>query len=243
MSAPELTRQSPLVTLLVGLSAGIVLLVLGMNSQAGKSPPVGGGAPSSPVSPSSPDLPGASAAPAASGSGKPPVAKTTLADTTRGTYAGRTRTGRPSIAIAVRDGKAIAYACDGHRLESWLTGTVTAGEIAMTSRKDKNAHVEGTIDGDRVVGSGVVGGQKITFTVPRAERPSGLYRFARQVQGAMIVGGWIVLADGSQVGMVNTGGASATADTLNPLTGVVTVNGTRVVAGSIDGSSGTGFGS
>jgi len=231
------------VTLLAGLSTGIVLLVLGMNFQAGKRPPIGAGASSSPVSPSSPDLPGPSAASSASTTAVPSIPETKRADTTRGTYVGHTQTGHASIAIAVRDGKAIAYACDGHRLESWLTGTVTAGEIAMTSRKDKNAHVEGTIDGDRVVGSGVVGGQKITFTVPRAERPSGLYRFARQVQGAMIVGGWIVLADGSQVGMVNTGGASATADTLNPLTGVVTVNGTRVVAGSIDGSSGTGFGS
>jgi hypothetical protein len=239
MSAPELARRSPLVVLLAGLSVGILVMVLLMNLQAGASPPIGAGASSTPVSPTSPDLPGASSP----GSAVPSIPKTKLADTTRATYAGHTRTGDASIAIAVRDGTAIAYACDGHRLESWLVGTVTAGKIAMTGKKDKNAHVQGTIDADRAVGSGVVGGRKITFRVSRAKQPSGLYRIASRVQNAMIVGGWIVLADGSQVGVVTTDGAPAITGALDPSTGAVTVNGTHVVAGPVDGSSGSGFGS
>jgi hypothetical protein len=240
MSAPEPTRQSPLVTLLAGLSVGIVLLLF-VSAQAGKNTPVG--APSSPASPSSSVPPDASSAPQTSGPTLPSESKTTLADTTRATYVGPTRTGRASIAIAVRDGKAIAYACDGHRLESWLAGTVTAGKIDMRGKKDKKAQVEGMIDGDRLVGSGVVGGREIAFVVRRVERPHGLYRFASRVENAMIVGGWIVLADGRQVGVVSTDGVPATAGTLDPSTGAVTVNGTPVVAGSVDGSSGTGFGS
>ena len=238
MSAPELTRRSPLVTLLAGLSAGIVVLLLLMSVRTGVNPPIAAGASGTPVPPASPDLPGASAA--APGSATP-VPTTRLADTTRGTYAGHTRTGRASIAIAVRDGRAIAYACDGRRLESWLAGTVTAGRIALTGKKDKNAHVEGRIDGDRMAGSGVVGGRKITFTVPRVKRPSGLYRFAGQVQNATIAGGWIVLADGRQVGIANVDGVPAPGSTLNPLTGMATVGSKPVVAESVDGSSGTGF--
>jgi hypothetical protein len=228
-----------LVTLLAGLSVGIVLLVLGMNLQAGNSPPVGAGASNSPASPSSPDSSDESTVPPRTSS----PSGTKLTDTTRGTYAGRTRTAPIAIAIAVRNGTAIAYACDGNRLESWLMGNVTAGKIALTGKKDKNAHVEATIDGDRVDGSGVVGGRKITFDVRRVERPNGLYKFASRVQNAMIVGGWIVLANGDQVGVVSTDATPAPAGTLNPSTGVVTVNGRPEVAGPVDGSSGAGFGS
>ena len=46
------------------------------------------------------------------------------------TYAGKVGGGRASIAIAVKDGKAIAYLCDGQTAEAWLQGTAPTARSA-----------------------------------------------------------------------------------------------------------------
>ncbi len=91
-------------------------------------------------------------------------------------------------------------------------------------------------------GSVAAGGHQWTFTARTVTAPSGLYRASAEVRGARIVAGWIVLADGSQVGLVDTGdpdagGTAAPAPTLDPATGTATVDGTPLNATPVNGSS------
>ena len=48
------------------------------------------------------------------------------------TYAGKVTGGKATIAIAVKDGKAVAYLCDGKKTEAWLRGTAVDGELALS---------------------------------------------------------------------------------------------------------------
>lgn len=221
--------KSPLVTLLAGLATGVVLLTLSLNATPAATPPAspGAGPATPPASPSAvPTTPRASATSA------PP-------DRTRATFAGRTQTRSASIALAIRDGRAIAYVCDGNRLEVWLMGTAAAGKLALTGKN--NARLNGTFSASVAAGSGTLAGSPISFRVRQAERPSGLYRVATTVRNAKVVGGWIVLADGTQVGVLTTDQTPAPAPSLDTSTGEATVAGTPVVAGAIDGTTGSGF--
>ncbi len=60
--------------------------------------------------------------------------------------------------------------------------------------------------------------------------PSGLYRASAQVRQAKVVGGWIVLPNGSQVGVVDVAGEPTTAPPLDTATLTTTVNDTTVTA-------------
>jgi hypothetical protein len=40
-------------------------------------------------------------------------------------YTGRSASDEVTVAIAVKDGKAVAYVCDGDNVEAWLKGTLT----------------------------------------------------------------------------------------------------------------------
>ena len=71
---------------------------------------------------------------------------------------------------------------------------------------------------------------QLAFTADKAVEPSGVYRAAAQVRGAELKGGWIVLQDGSQVGIVSRDGKPAAAPPIDPATGAVTVDGTQLTA-------------
>jgi serine/threonine-protein kinase len=59
--------------------------------------------------------------------------------------------------------------------------------------------------------------------------PQGRYRIADTVVGgAEVVGGWIVLPDGTQIGAVNVDGETKPAEELDVATGQVTVEGELV---------------
>jgi serine/threonine-protein kinase len=135
----------------------------------------------------------------------------------------------------VTDGSAVAYLCDGRQLESWLQGTVAGGRLALTG--SGGANLTGALGPAGAAGTVTAAGRTWTFEAPPATRPSGLYRIAATVNGAKVVGGWIVLADGSQVGVVSIDGTPAAAPPLDTSTGAVTVNGTQVTALPVDGTN------
>ncbi|GII80246.1 hypothetical protein Sru01_52280 [Sphaerisporangium rufum] len=141
----------------------------------------------------------------------------------RANYAGVAKGNGGLVALAIRDGRAIAYFCDG-RVESWLRGAAADGTVILNG---KGSQITATLDGTRARGSLRVGKAKWRFTAPAARKPAGLYRAAGIVRGARLVGGWIVLADGRQVGLLDVGGTPAPAPTLTPGS-PVTVDGTQV---------------
>ena len=141
------------------------------------------------------------------------------------TYAGKVDGRGASIAIAVRNGQAIAYVCDGAKLEAWLQGPAGDGQLALTGKN--GATVTGTHDGAVASGTAVDAGRTFTFRVKMVQAPNGLYRIADKVATAAVNGGWIV-ADGEQTGTLTVNGVTGAAPPLNTETGEVTINGVVV---------------
>ncbi|MFF3564121.1 hypothetical protein ACFYXS_29165 [Streptomyces sp. NPDC002574] len=218
-------RSGPLHTLLAGLA--LALIMLSLNATTGdvaSSAPSTSSAPSSGPSPS----PGVSRTPPASaaptprsspGRGAPPDAD----------YAGRTADGAASVAVALRKGKAVAYVCDGRTKEAWLRGDL-GDDGALRLTDGHGARLDGTLRGTTISGDVALTGLRQPFEARKAVKPSGLYRATASVRGAKVVGGWIVLQSGAQVGIVSRDGEPSAAPSIDTGSGAVTVDGERLTA-------------
>jgi hypothetical protein len=71
-------------------------------------------------------------------------------------FAGRSSGNEVTVAVAVKDGRAVAYVCDGKKIEAWLQGTAENGVVELTGRK--GARLSGTLTGDAVEGTVVLAG-------------------------------------------------------------------------------------
>jgi serine/threonine-protein kinase len=239
-------RNGPLITLLVGIGVAAVLFLLSMQAtrtgNAAERPPVVAGQQAS--ASLEPAVAGAvpqdaqiapapaSEAPTANAGAASKVDKQPLAQpaTPDGTWAGYLKLG--TLALSIKDGKAIAYFCDGKKAEAWLKGTVQNGRLDLTGKK--GATLAGTVDQNHAKGKVTVGGRPSSFDVDAVSKPSGLYRAAADVRGAKIVGGWIVLKDGTQVGLATVGEQVTKPSELDVTTGRATVDGTTVTAAPAD---------
>lgn len=211
-----MTRKGPLVTLLCGAALAGVLLVASINAAGGgdePDPALAGGA--SPTPPPEPE-------PAQTGTPAPAQEEEPV------TYVGYVDGGTASVAIIITGGEATAYVCDGAAAEAWLTGTAREGEL----RLDGDAgSLTASYDVDQASGETTAQGRDWTFTVESVDPPEGLYRFADTVVGgAEVDGGWIVLPDGTQIGLLTVDGETAPAPALDPATGQVEVAGQAVTA-------------
>ncbi|MEV6650727.1 hypothetical protein [Streptomyces sp. NPDC051219] len=228
-------RSGPLFTLLAGLLLGLFMLSLnattgtktssyGEGTETGASPspsaPAAAGTPSSTTPTTTPSVT-PTATPSVTPPGKPPP---------DAEYSGRTEDDTAAVAVSLRDGKAIAYFCDGRSVESWLRGDVQDdGSMRLTGRN--GATLEGTLSGGRIEGTVEISGKSRQFTAPRADKPGGsLYRATAEVGGAKLDGGWIVLPDGRQVGILKRDGDPAPAPRIDPRTGSVTIDGQQLTA-------------
>jgi hypothetical protein len=145
-------------------------------------------------------------------------------------YAGRIRDGSAVIAVAVLGGQAAAYFCDGRAVESWFRGRVEGEDISLKSRS--GATLQARLDGDHVKGAVEIKNDTLRFEINEAEKPAGLY----QARGSKTTIGWIVLEDGSQVGIQTTGADTSAAPQLNPETPQVTVDGENLNATPVNGT-------
>jgi hypothetical protein len=215
-------RSGPLFTLLAGLL--LALFMLSLNATSGTRSTSTG-------SESSGDVVSASPTPTASPpSGKPsPSPSPSKTAVPNADYAGRTDDDSSAVAVTLRDGKAVAYFCDGRDQESWLKGDVEAdGSMRLTGQ---NGNVlTGELKGKRIRGTVDMGQREYGFTADKAVKPSGLYRATATVRGAEVDGGWIVLPSGRQVGILNRAGKPGPAPRIDPETGAVTVDGQRLTA-------------
>ena len=214
-------QRSPLVTL-AAAAVGLVALLVVNSTQAPAPAPSGGVATSAPATTPTPT-------PSPSATASTPVPKPSPSKELVGVFAGRTRGREATLAIAVKGGRAAAYVCDGRSVEAWLTGTQTAGRLTLRSKAGER--LTGTLTGTTVTGTVTLHGRTLRFTIGKAGPPAGLYR-ARTSSSATI--GWIVLPDGSQVGIDNDG-TPAPAPPLDPQSGTATVDGATVTATSVTG--------
>ncbi|MFD8424624.1 hypothetical protein [Streptomyces sp. NPDC059668] len=219
-------RPGPLLTLLAGLLLAVFMLSLnattGVKNASSSRPRTSGAAPAATVTPERSTSP---SSPTPSPSASPSASPVPNAD-----YAGRTDDDSSAVAVSLRDGRAIAYFCDGHDKESWLKGAVgDDGTLRLTGKN--GAALDGTLrDGGRIRGTVDYGGRRYGFTADKAVKPSGLYRATATVRGAELDGGWIVLPGGRQVGILDRDGAPSAAPAIDPETGAVTVDGKKLTA-------------
>ncbi|MEU1477414.1 hypothetical protein [Streptomyces sp. NPDC005760] len=213
-------RSGPLLTLLAGLLVG--LFMLSLNATTGEKPTSSyvKQSPSTKASPST----------APTRTTPPPSPTPSATPVPEGVYTGRTDDDSSAVAITVRDDKAIAYICDGHNIESWLQGDVKAdGSLRLTGKG--GASLDGRVEGSKEIrGTAHVGSGGHAFTIGKSKKSSGLYRANSTVAGARIEGGWIVLPDGEQVGILKRDGKPSPAPVIDPETGAVTVDGQRLTA-------------
>ncbi|GIH08632.1 hypothetical protein Rhe02_66990 [Rhizocola hellebori] len=186
-------KRTPVLTLLAGLAVAAVLLVMSA---------IAANKPADDKVTAANELPASTAAPAPTLSPTPPP--TQAPAKVNATWAGVVDGGAATIAIAVKDGVAVAYLCDGKKIEAWLQGTAAAGKLSLTGKN--GATLTGTFGGGKATGKIVASGKSWTFTAPTAQPPGGLYRAAQFVNSANVVCGWIVLADGTQVGVCTPDG-------------------------------------
>jgi hypothetical protein len=231
-----MTHRSPLVTL-----AGLVVafaIFFGINL-ANSAPRQATGPGYSSASPSSSSLDQGSETPSSPATQSPsPSASPSETGTAepegdqfpdKVVYAGRTDDST-AVAVAVLGDRAAAYVCDGRNIESWMRGTARDGELDLRAKNGDN--LEAKLDGSTIEGTIELGDEKLDFTIDEAKRPAGLYR----ARGSAYTIGWIVLPDGTQVGIeTRDDGTSTAAPRLDPEQPDVEVNGQSVTAKPVEG--------
>jgi len=220
-------HRSPLVTLAAVAVAFIIMFTVDMlvgPPDSSSTEPAGPSA--APASSSSPQLTqSAAATPTASASETTENSKFP----NKVIYAGHTDDKSGAIAVAILGDQAAAYFCDGRSIESWLRGAVTGADISLKSKD--GATLQASLDGDHLKGTLKIKNDKLKFEINEAKKPAGLYR----ARGSKTTIGWIVLEDGSQVGIQTAGAESTAAPELNPESPQVSANGESLDAKPVNG--------
>jgi hypothetical protein len=223
-----MVNRGPLVTLLAVFV--LVLVLLGFNYT--RQPEPAGQAASSAV----PTTAATTAPPAAVTSAPPTPSATPFP--AQVVYVGHTAGGEASVAVAIKDDKAVAYVCDGHALEAWLQGSAANG--ALNLQGNGGATLTGSLVDGQLTGTLTVPPQTWSFTAPAVDAPAGLYRANAANGGLLDRIGWIVQPDGSYVGLRDRGGSVAPAPPFDPSTTTVVVDGNQVPVVQVAGDSGAG---
>ena len=204
--------KGPVATLVAVLALGLVLLLVNRTQNPGA------------VAVAAPAPPPAAEAPPAQPA--PPPAEP-AAEAVQTVYTGRSDPRAVTVAIAVDGDQAAAYVCDGKKIEAWLEGTLTGGQISLQG--ENGARLTGTVAGDDVSGTvWASADKKWQFTATTAAPPAGLYR-AQSEDGSSRIG-WIVLPDGEQVGVLSRSGERSPAPRLNQRERTALIDGAQVSA-------------
>ena len=169
------------------------------------------------------------AAPPPAPSTPPPPAFPAQAD-----YVGKipTADGTITLEITVQGDKAVAYACDGNTVESWLRGSAVNGAVSLAN-KDKTSRLEGHLEGNAIVGTLWIGEKKWDVNAPVAQPPAGLYVY----DNAGVRNSWIVDPNGGVTGVQRReDGSTAPAPRLTT-DGIANVDGIEVKAVRVQGAS------
>jgi serine/threonine-protein kinase len=216
-------HKGPLATLLAASAVAAVLVACG--NRAGPADQPTSTASTRPAPPASQTVPPT-----------PPPATPTTSATPRpvalnGTWAGRINGSGTVLAIAVTNGTAIAYLCDGRTIEAWLRGAAAGRLLGLTAVKG-GGRLTGTLRGGRLRGTLTEVTRDRSFDLAAVHAPSGLYRATATVRGAAVVAGWIVLPPDSrrQVGLATVAGRQVRPSSLDLATRTATVAGGTVHA-------------
>jgi len=252
---------TPIITLIVGVALAASLLFSSMTAVSAKKAAIAAASASaaantgavstataaatSTASAAQPTGVGASATTARSPSASPsPTPSLGFVIPPHANYDGEVQGDEGMVAVVVHDNFAIAYFCNGSTQQAWFKGTPHDGKLSMTGKNHASltanyalGHARGTV---------VVDGISHIFSIIAVHKPSGLFESIAVVRGATIKAGWIVLADGAQVGSLEPNANSAdpsahAAPKLDVSSLTAQDGGTTLVATPIDAETGSGF--
>ena len=175
-----------------------------------------------------------SAAPAPQPAPPPPPVPAPVAFPAKADYVGKIpiATGTITLDIAVEGDKAIAYACDGNSIETWLRGPAVDGLVSLAS-KDKTSRLEGRLEGNAVVGTLWIGEKKWDFKADPAQPPAGLYVY----EDAGVRSSWIIDGEGGVTGVQRRPDGSTVRAPGLSLDATSVIDGRTVVATRVEGDS------
>jgi hypothetical protein len=213
--------RGPIVTLaaVAALGVGIWLVNVSREEPAPPGKPVAEATTTTATTP-------ATAAPAPT---TPPASFPAKAD-----YVGKipTANGTITLDITIEGDKAVAYACDGNTIESWLRGGAANGALSLAN-KDKTSRLEGRLEGNAVVGTLWIGQKKWEFKADPAAPPAGLYIY----ENAGARNSWIIDGNGDVTGVQRRpDGSTAPAPGLS-IDRTAVIDGQTIVATRVEGAS------
>ncbi len=214
--------RGPLVTLGAVAVLGVGILLVNMSKEESAPPGKPAAQSATTVAPTTAAAPLAPTPP-------PPPAFPAQAD-----YVGKipTANGTITLEITVQGDKAVAYACDGNTVESWLRGSAVNGALSLAN-KDKTSRLEGHLEGNAVVGTLWIGEKKWDFNAPAGQPPAGLYVY----ENAGVRNSWIVDPNGGVTGVQRReDGSTAPAPRLTT-DGIANIDGIEVKAIRVQGAS------
>jgi serine/threonine-protein kinase len=239
---------TPVITLIVGLALAASLLVSSMSAVSAKKAALAAASASQAANAGAAATtraaqPTASASAVHSPSASPTGSQGFVVPP-HANYVGQVQGDQGSVAIVVHDTFAIAYYCNGSTQEAWFKGTPHDGVLSMTGKDNASLNANYALGHAR--GTVVVDGIAHVFSIIAVHRPSGLFQSIAVVRGATVKAGWIVLANGTQVGSMepNENAAHPTsqaAPKLNVSSLTAQYEGTTLAATPIDGETGSGF--
>lgn len=232
---------TPVITLIVGAALAASLLFSSMTAVSAKKDALAEASASAAASATAAAT--ASAEPAPSASPSPTPARGFVVPP-HANYVGKAMGNEGSVALVVHDHFAIAYYCNGSTEEAWLKGTPHDGKLSMKGKDNASLTADYALGHAR--GRVVVHGTAHIFSIIAVHKPSGLYQSIATVRGASIKAGWIVLADGTQVGSLEPDANSArpsarSAPELDIPSLTARDGDTTLVAKPIDAETGSGF--
>ncbi|MHA6784752.1 hypothetical protein ACVGOW_27710 [Pseudonocardia saturnea] len=211
-------RYAPLLTLGAVAVLGGALLAVDVFTDPGQAPAA----------------PAAAAAPAAPAP-EPTAVVSEPPAVVESVWAGRSSGNEVTVAIAVKDGRAVAYVCDGEEIEAWLEGTLAGSALSLQGAD--GAVLTGTVDDTAAFGSVAVSGGQWPYAAQVVQAPEGLYDGRANVDGVAVRIGWIAL-DGTVTGGARAAGEVVAAPAFDPAApGSTVLDGVPVTVTAVDGAS------
>lgn len=216
-------RYAPLLTLVAVAVLGVALLVVNSLSNPAGRQDVAAAAPTTTAAPPRPTV------------AEPTVEPPAIAEQA---YTGRSSGNEVTVAVAVKDGRAVAYVCDGERIEAWLEGTLEGDRLSLQGAD--GAGITGTVDDAKALGTVAVAGRQWPYAAKAVQAPAGLYEGRANIDGVAVRIGWVVEDDDGELtvtGVAETAsGVTSPAPPLNPSEpDDVEINGVVVTVDEIGG--------
>ncbi len=215
--------------------AAVILAIVGATWALAQTGRTVSGTPSAAPGPARATAAPGSAGTASAAAG-PSAAPPAAAGLTEAVFTGRTSDNAITLAVGIKDGRAAGYLCDGSKVEAWLEGDVSGEDVTLHGR-DPSTVLEAKASERGLFGTITVAGADRPFAATFATGPAGLYQNKRVLNGITTRIGWIVLPDGTQVGIRNENGVRTPAPPLDPATAEAVDGGEAVRADRVTGAT------